>query len=157
MLYLKFFIGDERYVIAINQITAITPYVYLNSIPLMPDYVAGLLNYQDRTIPVIDLCQLLISRSCVRMLSTRIIVTTINSSKGNSDIAIGFLVENATETFSVDEGEFVQPGMSNPDAPFIGRVVNDDEGMITRISPQDVFEKLDVELFYPQNISSNCL
>jgi len=154
MLYSKFFIGDDRYVIAINQITAITPYVYLKSIPSLPGYAAGLLNYRGLSIPVIDLCQLLIARSCVRMLSTRIIITTIKSNKGNGDITVGFLVENATETLSVDDDEFIEPGMSNPELPFIGLVVNDEEGVVTKISPQDIFGKLDEKLFFSENLSA---
>lgn len=154
MLYAKFNIGDDRYLIAINQIAAIIPYVYLKKIPLMPNYAAGLLDYHGLSIPVIDLSQFLIDRSCVRMLSTRIIISTIKSSRGGDEITVGFLVENATETFSVDENEFVDPGMKNSELPFIGLVVSDDEGMITKISPQDIFGNLDESLFFTENVSA---
>ena len=155
MLYAKFFIGDDRYVIAISEISVITPYVNLKPIPSLPDYAAGLLNYRGRSVPVIDLCQLLTSRSCVRMLSSRIIITTIKSNKGNGDISIGFLVENATETFTADDEEFIEPGMKNPELPYIGLVANDDEGMLTRMSPQAIFEKIDEGLFFPESVSES--
>ena len=154
MLYAKFNIGDDRYVIAINQITVITPYVNLKSIPSMPDYAAGILIYHGISIPVIDLCQLLISRPCARLLSSRIIITTIESSRGNGDITLGFLVENATETFSADDEEFVDPGMKNTEPPFVGLVANDDEGIITKIVPQDIFGQVDEELFFSESVST---
>ena len=157
MLYAKFFTGDDRYIIAINQITVITPYVNLKPIPSLPDYAAGLLNYRGQSVPVIDLCQLLTARSCVRMLSSRIIITTIKSSKGSGDISIGFLVENATETFSADDEDFIEPGMKNPELPFIVLVVNDDEGMLTRVSPQDIFENIDEGLFFPESASERSI
>ena len=148
MLYSKFSIGEDRYVIEIKQITVVAPHVNLKTVPSMPDYAAGLFNYRGLSVPVIDLCQLLISRPCVRRLSTRIIVTKIKSSLGNDEIVIGFLVENATDIFSADDDAFVDPGMKNPDMPFIGPVASDSEGMITKITPQDIFVKMDENLFF---------
>lgn len=150
MLYSKFHIGDDRYVVAISQITAIVPYVNLKSIPSLPEYAAGLLNYHGISVPVIDLCQLLLDRSCSRKLSSRIIVTTIKSNYGGV-ITVGFLVEHATETITADDEEFIDPRMRNPDIPFIGFVANFDDGMITRINPEDIFAKIDERLFFPEN------
>lgn len=150
MIYSKFIIGEDRYLIAINQIIVIAPYVNLKVIPSMPDYAAGLLNYHGLSVPVIDLCQLLISRPCVKRLSTRIIISTIRSKKVDSEITIGFLVESATDTLSMDDDEFVNPGMRNPELPFVGSVANDDEGIVTKITPQDIFGKIDESLFFPE-------
>lgn len=146
MLYSKFHIGDDCYVIEINKIIEIVPFVNLKSIPSLPDYAAGLLSYRGISVPVIDLCQLLISRSCKKRLSTRVIVTSIRND-GGEDITIGFLVEHATETTVVQVEEFIDPGMSDPEMPYVGMVANADEGMITKIIPQDIFAKLDKELF----------
>lgn len=151
MLYSKFLIGDDRYLIAINQITVIIPYVNLKLVPSMPDYAAGLLNYHGLSIPVIDLCQLLDARPCKKILSTRIIVVNIQSRKGRGKVEVGLLVENATETFSANDDGFVEPGMKNPEMPFVGDVINDDEGMVTRIFPQDIFSKIDEDLFFPED------
>jgi chemotaxis-related protein WspB len=157
VLYSLFSIGDDRYVIAINRIAVIAPSVNLKSMPYLPDYAAGLLNYRGILVPVIDLCQLFLSRPCVRMLSTRIIVTTIKSTIGEGDIEVGFLVENATETFSAEDDEFIEPGMRNPEIPFVGAVAHDDEGMVTKITPQDIFERIDEGLFFSEHVSAKGL
>ena len=154
MLYSHFYVGDDRYVIAIKDVTVIVPCVKLKSVPSLPDYAAGLFTYQGLSVPVIDLCQLLIGRPCARMLSTRIIITTIKSTKGDGEITVGFLVEKATETFSADDGDFIEPGMKNPEMPFIGSVVNHKEGMVTKITPQMIFERIDETLFFPVKMTA---
>ena len=61
------------------------------------------------------------------------------------------MVENATETFFADDDDFFEPGMKNPEMPFVGLVLNDDdEGMMTKISPQEIFYKIDEDLFFPK-------
>jgi chemotaxis-related protein WspB len=157
VLYSLFSIGDDRYAIAINEVAVIAPFVKLKSMPSLPEYAAGLMNYRGDLVPVIDLCQLLISRPCSRILSTRIIITTIKSVSGEGDVEIGFLVENATGTFSADDVEFIESGMKNPEMPFIGPIANDNEGMITKITPQDIFEKIDERLFFPESVSARVL
>lgn len=156
MLYSQFHIGKERYVIAISKIAVIVPYVNLRSVPALPDYAAGTLNYHGASVPIIDLCQLLIARPCARRLSTRIIVSTIKSSNGE-DITIGLLVESATETFSADESEFMPPGLHNPEMPFIGPVASDNEGLLTRIDPQDIFKRIDENLFFLNGDGARCI
>ncbi|MDT8384638.1 MAG: chemotaxis protein CheW [Gammaproteobacteria bacterium] len=147
MLYSRFYIGKERYVIAISKITVIVPYVNLRTVPALPEYAAGTLNYHGASVPVIDLCQLLIARPCARKLSTRIILSTIKSNNGEN-ITIGFLVESATETFSANESDFMPPGLHNPEMPFIGPVASDSEGVLTRIDPQDIFKRIDEGLLF---------
>ena len=44
--------------------------------------------------------------------------------------------------------------MKNSEMQFIGSVVNDDDGMITKILPQDIFSKLDEELFFPLDVKA---
>ncbi|MBL1275267.1 MAG: chemotaxis protein CheW [Ectothiorhodospiraceae bacterium] len=146
MLYSQFFIADTRYVISIDQITAIVPYVTLKVIPGLPDYAAGLLHYHGKSVPVIDLCQLFIGRPCGKKLSTRIILVTLLTQK-DKRLTLGLLVERATETFSAEEGAFVDPGMHNPELPFIGPVTNDLTGIITMITPRNIFDKIDDALF----------
>lgn len=150
MLYSQFFIGESRYIIAINQIVVVVPYVNLKAVPSLPDYAVGLLSYHGASVPVIDVCQLLISQPCARKLSTRIILTTLKIKSG-ADITIGLLVEGATETFTADEDEFIDPGISNPEMPFIGPVVHDSDGMLTKLIPQNIFERIDETLFLPDS------
>jgi chemotaxis-related protein WspB len=60
MLLLLFEIGNGRYALEVNQIIEIVPLVKFKKIPHSPDYVAGLMNYRGKGLPVIDLNLLLI-------------------------------------------------------------------------------------------------
>jgi chemotaxis-related protein WspB len=153
VLYSQFFIGDDHYVIAINQIAAIVPFVNLKTVPSLPDYAAGLLGFHGNSVPVIDLCRLFNNRPCDRKLSSRIILVKIRI-KPECERMIGLLVERATETYSADDDEFVDPGMCNPDLPFVGPIINDDIGVITKILPQRIFEKIDENLFFPGDMTA---
>ncbi len=152
MLYSLFFVDDNRYIIAINQISEVVPFVYLKTIPALPDYAAGLLDYHGESVPVIDLCHLLSNRPCNRKLSTRIILVAITV-KDRGKRLLGFLVERATETFAVNSDKFVVPGLHNVDLSFIGPVVSDECGVITKIFPQNIFGTIDETLFYPNELS----
>lgn len=153
MLYSQFCIGDDYYVIAINQITAIVPFVNLKKIPSLPDYAVGLLGFHGNSVPVIDLCRLFKDRPCDRKLSSRIILVKIMIGQ-ECERTIGLLVERATETYSADDSEFINPGMYNPDLPFVGPIINDDIGVITKILPQRIFERIDEKLFFPGDMTA---
>ncbi len=97
MLLLLFEIGNERYALETNCIIEIVPLVNLKKIPTAPTYVAGLMNYRGKGIPVIDLCQLVDDTPSEDMLSTRIIVVSypiINL----GDQYLGLIANNATKT-----------------------------------------------------------
>ena len=153
MLYSRFCIGDDHYVIAINQIAAIVPFVNLKTIPSLPSYAVGMLGYHGESIPVIDLCRLFKDRPCDRKLSSRIILVNIVIGQ-KRERTIGLLVERATETYSADDNEFIEPSMCNPDLPFVGPIINDDIGVITKLLPQKIFEKIDEKLFFPGDMAA---
>ncbi len=146
MLYAQFFVDEDRYVISAKDIVEIVPVVPLKKVPMLPDYAAGLMNYHGRQIPVIDLCHLLLSRACRKKLSTRIILVTKERNTGNSMI-LGFMVEKATEMIIFDESLYNPPAMRNPDAPTNGPIVEFQGVLVTKISIEDVFDKLDKRFF----------
>lgn len=69
MLLLSFYIGDEKYAILAKDIIEILPLVELKKIPKAPDFILGLIDYRGTPSPVIDLCNLLESRNCKKVLA----------------------------------------------------------------------------------------
>ncbi len=59
------------------------------------------------------------------------------------------MVEKATETISIDEALFMDTRVYSSEAPFIGPVVADESGLVTRILPDEIFSQIDNELFEP--------
>jgi len=151
VLYAQFFVDEDHYVISAKDIVEIVPMVSLKTVPMLPDYAAGLLNYHGNQVPVIDLCHLLLRRACRKKLSTRIILVTRVEDNGTSMI-FGFMVEKATEMLTIDEGLYQPPVMRNPDTPTNGPIVEHQGVLVTKISIDDVFDKLDKTFFQQAEI-----
>ncbi len=151
VLYAQFFIDEDRYVISAKDIVEIVPAVSLKIVPMLPDYAAGLMNYHSTQVPVIDLCCLLLSRACQKKLSTRIVLVNWARSPGKS-MVLGFMVEKATEMITIDENLYKPPAMRNPDAPTNGPIVEHQGVLVTKISIEDIFDKLDKRFFQQAEI-----
>jgi chemotaxis-related protein WspB len=149
MQYIQLFLDEYRYIISTEDVVEITPWVKLTHVPKVPDYIAGLCSYRGISVPVIDLCELFLGRGAKKKLSTRIIFLDIACTNNNNKV-IGILVEKATEIISVDEGTFMNPGIYGSDMPFVGPVVADEHGLVTKIMPKEIFSKVDNELLFEQ-------
>lgn len=146
MLYAQFFVDEDRYVISVKDIVEIVPVVQLKIVPMLPNYAAGLMNYHGSQVPVIDLCYLLLNRACRKKLSTRIILVNRGEGSGKS-MTMGFMVEKATEMITVDESLYNPPAMRNPDGPTNGPIIEYQGELVTKISIEDVFDKLGKRFF----------
>ena len=146
MLYSQFFVNEDRYVLPIRDIVKIAPYVALKPIPLLPDYIAGLMNYHGCVIPVVDVCQLLVSRPSRKILSTRIIIVELKDDNGMW-MSLGLVVEKSTEVIMVEEHLFDRSPVNNPESLIIGPVAIVNGYLITKISVQAIFDKVDSKLF----------
>jgi len=151
VLYAQFFVDEDRYVIAARDIVEIVPAVSLKTVPMLPDYAAGLMNYHGSQVPVIDICHLFLNRACREKLSTRVILVNRTENTGAS-MMLGFMVEKATEMLIVDEHLYKPPAMRNPDAPTNGPVAEYQGMLVTKISINDVFDKLDKTFFQQAEI-----
>jgi len=146
MLYAQFFVDEDRYVISARDIVEIIPVVPLKTVPKLPGYAAGVMNYHGNQVPVIDLCQLFLDRACQKKLSTRIILVNRSGNAGETMI-LGFMVEKATGMLTIDESLYHPPVLRNPNAPTNGPVAEYQGKLVTKISIEDVFSKLDKTFF----------
>lgn len=147
MLYVQMFLDDYRYILSTSNVVEIVPGVHLTPQPNMPSYLPGLCNYRGASVPVIDLCELFLKRPCDRRLSTRIIFVN-TSGAGKKDKIVGFMVERATETMKIEEESFVESGIHNKNMPFVGPVVADAHGLVTRIMTDEILENIDNDLLF---------
>jgi hypothetical protein len=85
MLMVLFQLGAERYAVDSHCVVEIVPMVDFKPVPHAPDYVAGLFNYRETVVPVIDLCHLTQKRPCLKHLSSRIILVDYGRLTGMAD------------------------------------------------------------------------
>jgi chemotaxis-related protein WspB len=146
MLFAQFSLNDAKYVVSVNEVVEIIPYIKIKEVAKLPEYISGIINYRGQTVPVIDLCRLLLKRACRKKLSSRIIVVNHSDSKK----LFGLLVEKATETIREDMANFIDPVIANRDTPYIGPVLAKQDDLITLVTIQGLMEKIDKSLFYSE-------
>lgn len=146
MLFILFKMGDERYALDALQIASVVPAVGVKEIPHAPAGVAGIIDYHGVPVPLIDLSQLALGRPARQRLGTRIILVNYPDRTGVSHL-LGLLAERATEVMRRDSAEFVASGVGNDNAPYLGPVITDADGMIQwvtldKLLPQSVRDQL---------------
>jgi chemotaxis-related protein WspB len=133
MLFLQFYVSQDRYIINVSHIVSVMPLVKMHTMTGVPDYMVGLINYKGQAIPVVDLCKLLSGKKSKSRLSTRIVLVDYLHA-GKQHKILGFIAEKATEVVKLNQDDFT-PNMIHSDAaPFLGPIANDSEGMLQKIN-----------------------
>ena len=151
MLLLLFEIGSGRYVLDINQIIEIIPLVNFKKIPHTPDFVAGLINYRGKGIPVIDLNQLVDSVPFEDVLSTRIIIINYPlTDEGNNPLAL--IANNVIETVRINMTVPPSSGIIMEKSLYDDEAISDTNDMIQWFDPQKMLpQKVISSLFEGKN------
>ena len=147
MLLIVFHVGNDRFGLDVSQIIEVTPLVVLKKAPHTPEYVAGLFNYRGTIVPVIDLSTLLCGNSSKYLLSTRIILIDYICSNDVHHI-LGLMTERVTETITYREEDFQLPGIESENAPYLGDIIIDENGMIQRIKVENILPESLQELLF---------
>jgi len=132
VLFLLFQIGDQRYGIPATDVAELLPMVEIKPIPHAPKGVAGVFDFRGANVPAIDLSLLALGRPASRCLSTRLIVVDYPDHAGERH-PLGLIAEKATRTVHWQPGAFVDCGITNDQAFYIGPVATDGEGLVQRV------------------------
>lgn len=100
--FVGFMLGDEKYGVDILNVSTISEYLEITKIPDAPYYVEGIINLRGDIIPVINLKKRFNIAETEISEETRIIIYTIEG------VAIGFLVDEASQVLRVDD-EDIEP------------------------------------------------
>jgi chemotaxis-related protein WspB len=130
MLFLKFRIGGESYVLDATQIAEVLPLLQITRVPQAPDGVAGLINYRGRSVPVVDLSELILGEPARAHISTRLILVNYR------EHLLGLIAEQATEMMRREAGSFADSGLASDAAPYLGPVTHDGGQLIRWIEVQ---------------------
>lgn len=138
MLYLLFRLGGDRYALAAQQLAEVLPALNLKQLPGAAPGVAGLCNYRGRPVPVIDLSALATRLPAPRRWGTRLLMVHYSTATAGAATPrlLGLLAENATELMRLDASAFVDGGVRNEGAPYLGPVASTDLGLVQRVELQ---------------------
>ena len=135
MLFLKFRIGSEGYVLDSAQIAEILPLLEITHVPHAPAGIAGLINYRGRPVPVIDLPASSPWAGPRGGISTRLILVHYG------ERLLGLIAEQATEMMRREVGSFTDSGLASDAAPYLGPVTQDGGRLIRWIEVQNLLPR----------------
>ena len=139
-LHLVIRVGADRYAIDSSLVEEVVPLVRLKVLPGAPAGVAGVMNYRDEPVPVIDLEQLALGVPTASRLATRIVIVrhVIAADERQSELGrsglLGLLVPEALETRRIDVAALVDAGVATDGAPYLGGVLTTPEGVIQQVT-----------------------
>ena len=129
MLLLMFQLGAERYALDASRIAEVLPLVAIRPIPQAPAGVAGVFDYRGEPVPAIDISLLVLGRPAEHQLSTRMLVVDYPDRTGTTH-RLGLIAEKATRTVRRERTDFVDSGVSNPQAAYLGPIMRDAGGLV---------------------------
>lgn len=155
MLILTFSAAANRYAVDVTQVVEVIPKVELRKFPHAPDYLAGLLEYRGKVVPVIDLGLLLGITPCQDWLSTRIILVDYASgghyhrSQGcdtsHDEMAgarvsrkpgvalLGLVAEHVSDLTYAQPEQIIPAPVSLPQTPYLGAMIQTNYGIVQLI------------------------
>jgi len=140
MLLLTFTAGANRYAVDVARVVEVVPRVELRPVPHAPVFLAGLLGYRGKVVPVIDLSVLLDAPPCPDRLSTRIIlVNATPDPEADLDI-LGLVAERVSDLITVRPEQVSPPAVQLPQAPYLGAIVQTDDGIVQLIAVEKLRE-----------------
>ncbi|MDE4536681.1 purine-binding chemotaxis protein CheW [Pseudomonas sp. ITEM 17296] len=142
-LYLQFRIADQRFALDVHEVIEVLPRRPLKPIAQAPSWVAGILAHRGALLPVVDLSALSFGQAAAQRTSTRLVLV-----RYRGDLQLGLVLEQATETLRCRPEEFQPYGLDNGDAPYLGPVRQDAQGLVQRIAVDDLLTDAVRELLF---------
>lgn len=148
-LFLVFRVGGERFALDTREIAEVLPRLPLKPLAHTPDYVAGVLAHRGALVPVVDVSALSFGIPAPQRTSTRLVLVHYRVDPLRPDLLLGLILEQASNTLRCDPAEFRPYGVDNRDAPYLGPVREDAEGLLQWIGVQDLLNDEVRALLFP--------
>ncbi len=137
-LFLGFHIGSERYALRATEVAEVLPRLPLKPIAHAPVWVAGIFSHRGALVPVIDLSALAFGTPAQARTSTRLVLVHYQPQPWVEARRLGLILEQATDTLRCGLEEFQAYGLDNREAPYLGPVREDAEGLMQWIGVNDL-------------------
>ena len=123
-----------------RKVIEVIPLVTLRACHNAPAYVAGMANYHETAVPVMDFGRLLGGMPCAMFLSTRIILTSC-AAGGDKQRVIGLLAETVTDAVEREESDFSEDNVAVPGTSCLGKLAINGSGFLQRITVDRLVSK----------------
>jgi chemotaxis-related protein WspB len=155
MLLLTFRTGAGLYAIDARQVVEVVPRVGVRALPHAPDFLLGLLRYRGQVVPVVDFARLAGAALCHEALSTRVVVTTFTPHSHSGETRrLGIVAESVNQVLRARPDQVVLGGMDLAEAPYLGGLVQLDEGLVQLVKPEKILPERLLEALYGETAES---
>ncbi|WP_434558483.1 chemotaxis protein CheW [Pseudomonas sp. Z4-20] len=148
-LFLVFCIGNERYALQATDVVEVLPRLSLKPIARAPSWVAGVFAWRGVVVPVIDLCALAFGQDAQARTSTRLVLVHYRHQAQQAAQVLGLILEQATDTLRCDPADFKPYGLDNRQAPYLGPVREDAQGMLQWVRVNDLLDESVRAMLFP--------
>ncbi len=101
--YLTFFLGKEMFAIGILNIKEILEHGQLTTVPMMPDFISGVINLRGAVVPVVGLAARFGGKQSEITKRTCIVIIEVTNDEGKQDI--GVVVDAVSEVMEIPASE----------------------------------------------------
>ncbi len=105
--YLTFSLGDEVFAMDIRCVREIIQYGHMTMVPLMPEFVRGVINLRGAVLPVIDL-QSRFGRARAQ-LGKKTCIIIFDATLADEKVELGLLVDSVSEVVDIAHSEVEPP------------------------------------------------
>ena len=148
-LFLVFRIGSERYALQATEVAEVLPRLPLKPIAHAPHWVAGVFACRGAVVPVIDLCALTFGIPAQARTSTRLVLVHYRADERAAPKLLGLILEQATDTLRCNPTDFQPYGLDNRQAPYLGPVREDAQGLLQWVRVADLLDDQVRALLFP--------
>ena len=148
-LFLLFRIGKERYALRATEVAEVLPRLPLKPIAQAPKWVAGVFAYRGAVVPAIDLSALTFGHPAQERTSTRLVLVHYRPDELQPPRWLGLILEQATDTLRCHPDDFQPYGLDNRQAPYLGPVREDAQGLVQWVRVNDLLDDAVRTLLFP--------
>ena len=148
-LFLLFRIGKERYALRATEVAEVLPRLPLKPIAQSPKWVAGVFAYRGAVVPAIDLSALTFGHPAQERTSTRLVLVHFRPDELQPPRWLGLILEQATDTLRCHPDDFQPYGLDNRQAPYLGPVREDAQGLVQWVRVNDLLDDAVRNLLFP--------
>ncbi len=107
--FLTFVLSGETFGIGILHIREIIEYANLTTVPLMPDFISGVINLRGNVVPVVNLTRRFELEPKEIGKRTCIIIVDIKDGDDDESIEVGIVVDIVNEVIELTDAEIATP------------------------------------------------
>lgn len=134
--YLTFFLGEEQYGIAIDQIKEIIAIMKVTHVPKTPPFIRGVINLRGLIIPIVDTRLRFGMDAKEEDMNTTIVIVEVDK------VNVGFIVDRVEEVASIDSTHMSAPPKfgNKVDTEFISNMAQIGENVVMILNVFKLFE-----------------